>query len=553
MSILSNHSANVINFANDFLFRENKRFLDPLDKTIITYNQPSYACVFAKTQVGKTNAICILIQKSLSCNSLVFVMSDNKIDQQAQLFERVSNYLSENEIICKVLKITDKDYQNDLVECIESKIPVITFCLNNYSQLANIENNLIYCAAHLASLFIYRNIVMICDEADVAIQDPETEIITSSMTVSHKNWIELSSFVSKEIECVDLKRIFVTSTPDCCLLLYNIPSQYFLHLTESESYSGYNEISFKNFENEDSVFSMLDDEVKRIQRSKPEIILYVVERIKNGDCSHNNVFLNLIKRYPGININIYNGDGITVYSKNPKFVKALKTFKVEYTTLSNNTYLLKKSTLIADFYSYCNISGESVIITIGKDLITRGISYVSKNIFFYNSPPIFATTMFYKPGKTLHQAALNQCIGRLTGNVGKNVIRTLYTQKDVYDSYISYNRNQDLYVKNIKEANLDISTCDTLNYTSFVNYSTRTLERPKLKLKLNIQKESTFVEGEIDGVNLTLLKKWYKENSLVGKMIRFKVLKYQNKTLKTVLIMISLLKNLFTIYGEEDL
>lgn len=76
------------------------------------------------------------------------------------------------------------------------------------------------------------------------------------------------------------------------------------------------------------------------------------------------------------------------------------------------------------------------VITIGKDLINRGISFVSSHV-----KPLCATRMILSCGGKMPATTLNQTIGRILGNALPGVPRYLYSNEDVYNSYVAYNKN----------------------------------------------------------------------------------------------------------------
>jgi hypothetical protein len=164
--------------------------------------------------------------------------------------------------------------------------------------------------------------------------------------------------------------------------------------------------------------------------------------------------------------------------------------------------------------------GENCVLTIGKDLICRGISYVGED----TEAPITATVMFYRPGKNMNAVGICQTIGRITGCAMPNLERKLYCPKDVYNTYVKYNQNQETYIKEITKEGNTSTTKDTVDSLLFKNFR-HPIDRQKLNIQMNMESdEETDVEDTdlvIDGVNLTKLRKWINGNTLVGKMIRY--------------------------------
>ncbi len=167
-----------------------------------------------------------------------------------------------------------------------------------------------------------------------------------------------------------------------------------------------------------------------------------------------------------------------------------------------------------------------MVLTIGKDLISRGISFVSSS----KINPLTATTMIYKPGQTLHQVGLCQAIGRLTGIAQPNLKRRLYSTDEVASEYLSFIKNQTTIIDTIKENGyrMDTETIEEI----VLEKSKRSMDRKKL----NINKDFKYLEesssgsdtefegaseGRIDGVKLTSLRKWLNDDTIVGKMVRY--------------------------------
>jgi hypothetical protein len=132
----------------------------------------------------------------------------------------------------------------------------------------------------------------------------------------------------------------------------------------------------------------------------------------------------------------------------------------------------------------------------------------------------------------MNAVGICQTIGRITGCAMPNLNRTLYCPKDVYETYISYNKNQEKFIKEI-EQNDEVTTKVVIDSTVFEKYS-RPIDRPKLNLKMKMEKtvetesESTDSgdsgdeeETIIDGVELKKLRNWINRDTLVGRMINY--------------------------------
>jgi hypothetical protein len=224
-------------------------------------------------------------------------------------------------------------------------------------------------------------------------------------------------------------------------------------------------------------------------------------------------------------VNTYNSNGISTYIRSVslanKFEHQLKKYEIKFT--KKDKYYQIKNITIRKFYTIVKKIGENCVVTIGKDLICRGISYVGEN----QTEPITATTMFYKPGSTMHAVGICQTIGRITGCAMPSLNRRLYASKDVYDTYIKYNKNQEQFIKKIEKSNDSTITKDIIEELVFNKYK-RSIDRMKLNLTMNMEdteseesEDSDYVEGEIDGVDLAKLIKWINGKTLVGRMINY--------------------------------
>lgn len=193
----------------------------------------------------------------------------------------------------------------------------------------------------------------------------------------------------------------------------------------------------------------------------------------------------------------------------------------------NDKLFTIKSMTIRKFYSICKRLKENCVVTIGKDLISRGISYVSED----KHDPLTATTMIYKPGTSLHSVGICQTIGRITGCAMPSLKRRLYAPKDVIDTYNAYNRNQEAYIANITnvlESKGDAKlTKDVVAEMTFEKFK-RNIDRSKLKLKMNMLKDDDqFVAGDDESTMKRLIDMWWNADTIIGKILTF-VYKHKN-------------------------
>jgi len=480
--------------------------------------------IYAPTQVGKSAATCVFIETCFRYNTPVIVSTDNKTDQQEQLYCRIKRDLALSGCDAVMLKVSDRTFKKDLKNCIETTKKFVIFCLDNSSQIEELTTQLAQSYLRNPKMKEIKRIAIIHDEADTITKDKETELKNNDQAKSHQQWIELKELITKQMAPMELKRVFVTATPENCMMLYNIECPDVMRLEIPAFYRGYKDIEHVDLEDDDDINELIKEEVERIRDYETsEAILYCIDRkVEDG---HTVVFKSLSKKLNCI-VNTYNGQGISTYMRTKElcvnFEKKLKKENIKY--IKKDKYYNIKNLSIRTFYSILKKIGERCVVTIGKDLICRGISYVGDD----QRHPITATTMFYKPGKTMHAVGINQSIGRITGCAMYNLPRKLYTPQNVYDTYIRYNKNQEQYMKSI-EKNSEMSiTKEVIERLVFEKYE-RKIDRIKLNLYMNMREPRSDDESEpdsdeedkIDGVDLNKVRRWIHDDSVVGKMIKY--------------------------------
>lgn len=509
------NQVNVTAFSENIMKKENikvhkyERFL--LSKNI-------NGLMYSPTQVGKSMAICDVIRVCLKDNVPVIVSSDNKTDQCEQLYNRMKSELGDTDV--KLIKITETNFAKLQKAFKDSNNRVIIFCLDNSSQIEKVISNISQIHSRYEHVRSIKKIALIHDEADTVAKDKQTDISNGDQAVSHQKWIELVNFINNQMSYIDLKRIFVTATPENVCMLYNIESPEVIKLEIPNTYRGYKDIKYNNLEDDLNMRDILKEEIKRIREDGTfEVILYCIDRkIANGQ----DLVLNDMAKTLKCVVNTYNGNGILTILRDAvsaeNFELLLKKSKTSYKRNSKTSFTMKKLP-IRKFYTFCKEIGEKCIVTIGKDLIARGISYVGEDAI----NPLTATTIIYKPGMTMHAVGICQTIGRITGCAMPDLQRRVYAPADVIKTYRVYNENQEKYINRIlKESSR--TTCQIIQDTEFAHFN-RGIDRNKLDLKMKMKKfalkePENVNELSKDGVNLKKLRKWLNNNSLVGKMVR---------------------------------
>ena len=511
-NVQKRNQVNVETFAYNIIQKKNKK-----TKKYHKYwdSKSVNGILYAPTQVGKSEAIGDFIEMCLVNNVPGIISTANKVDQNELLYSRMmARFAGSNVCFMQVNRSFDKTFE----KCIKEKNNrFVIFCLDNASQIKKLIKNIEWASTSNGKMENIKKFAIVHDEADTITKDSNTCNINDDQAVSHKKWIELIN-VFNGLENVDLKRIFVTATPENCLMMYEIDNADLIQLEIPSNYRGYKDIKCTPFEDDLGIKELLKDQVLRVKAEKTnEVILYCVERkIMDGQ----NVVLRSIADHVGCIVNTYNGKGITVVIKNQEqqklFISELVNNKIKFVQ-DNDCFTIKKIT-IRKFYTICKKIGETCVITIGKDLIARGISYVSED----QIDPLTATTIIFIPGMTLNAVAIAQAIGRVTGTASPGYTRRLFAPEDVINTYLAYNRNQEAFIKKIRDSLDNQLTMDIIDEMTDFEKFKRPIDRKKLGLKMKmIEPEHGHVHGEIDGVDLAKLNKWINDDSLVGKMVRY--------------------------------
>lgn len=512
MTVENQNKEKTKNFAEKILNTENQkknRYVKFLESSSVN------ALIYAPTQVGKSDATREFIQTCFKANVPVIVSTDNKNDQNEQLFHRISSHLSGADV--KLMKVSDKSFGDDLKACIQTGMHRFAiFCLDNSAQIEKLIINLTSLVTrHPNEMEMLRKIAIIHDEADQITKDRDTDNICPEQAESHKKWLELINLINLNIGYIDLKRVFVTATPENTIMLYNIDCPDVMKLDIPVGYTGYKDIQCIELEDDLDIRGILENQVARIKSGCTyEAILYCIDRkVVDG---HENVMMALAG-YLRCVINTYNGNGITTFmrtvSLSKRFEAMLKKDNIPYRRV-DQIFTIKHLT-IRKFYAMCKKLKEKCVVTIGKDLISRGISYVSEDAY----EPLTATTMIYKPGTTMHSVGITQTIGRITGCAMPTLKRRLYAPKDVIDTYNAYNRNQEAYIAQIeKDTKL---TKDVIANMTFETFK-RNIDRSKLKLKMNMVQDRghSVAEDDIDTMK-RLIDMWWNANTIIGKILKF--------------------------------
>jgi len=502
---------------------------DDIKETRVTkttiYNERK-VLTYAPTQVGKTNAIINIVKDCVSRGISIVISSDNKKDQMIQLFNRLVKTVEEDYDTFKNCFITTVDNKNfdSIVENMEEYNTFVICLLDNKTQIQKTYEKII-------SIHEQKQLGSVCiinDEGDVVTKARNITDV-ANQPESHKKWIEFTQKTSDR--GISVKRVFVSATPENVVYIHK--PGYLWDLPIPDNYVGHDKINFNELNDFSSqqITRILAREV-RLRKQEGGIILYCVERNKDSDENDNNqmkvfndIVLNL--KQTGLDaVTMYNSDGIKVVFRLKKqktmFINKIETLDLKYTMDNNVINVNKRDIVISKFYGYLQSCDCKVVLTIGKDLISRGISFVSD----HKENPLTATTMIYKPGHQLHCVALCQAIGRLTGTAQSKLSRRLYTTDDVYNNYMTFIENQKEIIKAIKENGNKVD--DSLISDIALWKMSRPVDRKTLKL----EKDMVFWEDTEDMESDSgydsdedrmkrLINMWWGANTTIGKILKF--------------------------------
>ena len=476
--------------------------------------------ITAPTQVGKTNAICEFMKVAIGMEIPVILSCDNKTNQLDQICSRVTTYFDRS---VSVIKVSNK-MSDQILENVQAGNQFIIVCLDNFSQISKVKNVL----NNILTFDLDINkIAIIHDEGDVVTKHANIETIEDSQSKSHQEWLSMIEYF--ESANIDLKRIFVSATPENVVYKYGI--EKIISLIAPNDYIGYQNINYKSIKDtittKEDIDILTHEQDNHYGSGTSGVILYCTDRkIMEGQ----DITLRTVCQSKSITctVSTYNGNGITARFEYPDaFESSLKKFiilkknakesKITYirqdTLYAAGLFVIQKMS-IAEFYKLCKDTGNTVVITIGMDLMARGISFVSSKDDKNNT--LAATSMIYRPGNTMHAVGLCQAIGRITGTARPDLPRTLYATQAVIENYTNFNKNQQQYLKTLRE-NKGVVSKEIMGQIELNNKLTRPLDRPVLKLNPKYKKETT---GNTDEMK-RLVNLWWNADTIIGKILKF--------------------------------
>ena len=337
-----------------------------------------------------------------------------------------------------------------------------------------------------------------------------------------------------------MTRIFVTATPENVVYKYSI--RHVISLEIPLEYQGFEAIRYEPLRKENIPAILRRDIAEKRRIAENGIILYNIERVREGrgkkkELGQDIALANVIEHCPDVVCSVYNGNGITVYL--PPEYRSFFEVQLKQYNLHKKSQLLKYTVIETDehidhlfqvknisigwFYQFCKNIDIDIVITIGCDLMNRGISFCSIK---KETNVLAATTMIYAPNPQRHGVGLVQTIGRICGTSRPDLPRVLYAPEPIIQKYKAMCENQKHYIPNLQSGlNRDKHMDSEKFFQGFPlpNRYPGLTDRPNVGLTVQFEKskEASTDDGCIDGVELSQLRKLCNGRYIVSKMLRY--------------------------------
>lgn len=410
--------------------------------------------ITSPTQVGKTTYIIENCKKNENKPYLFILTCDNSKAQMAQLKDRLKRDGGIEALDLK--QATKSRVQHQL--CLGRAVFLVM--LNNGSQISKLDS----LVNSLRLLTRPKKYIVFHDEADTINKDDSgCNIDDLSVAISHRGWV--SFFHGLSTRCEDVKRFWVTATPENCSTISNIVGRDIVVLPKPSDYVPIN----RNIDWNGELDEKVEFEIERIREAKSnEVILYCVDRKKEN---HNKLALEISQKYNCVSFS-YNGDGFKIYKRGAPLNLKLSS-SVGIPTV------LKK------------LKGSDPIVVVGYTLMDRGISFVAEKVDG-DKFPLTATIMFYDGGVSRHLVGLAQIFGRICGNSRPDITRrVVYCKSSVFSDYFFYIKNQNTIYKRLCEFE-ELTMMENLSDSDESVKIVRDLDRPNLKIVNGEYKRSSY-------------------------------------------------------------
>lgn len=533
-SIQKRETTRITKCSHSFLLHERMQ-------TILNNENKENCLIYAPCQVGKTNASITMMTECIKKGYMIVYSTDNKSDQMDQADFRISNDIKVKlnhmnvSVIC-MSNVTEKRFKSMLKKNVQQNIPTVILIMDNDSQIQKLRERFVLLESDDV---VIPPVVLFHDEGDIITKDENVHHITNEQATSHKAWLQFTRFFySKHIP---LKRVFVTATPENVVYKYRIRDV--INLEIPSNYQGFESIEYHELQNENIPTIFRSEIAHKRHRGENGIILYNIERVREGrgkkkEVGQDVALANVIEHCSDAVCSVYNGNGITVYLpsqyrrpfetqiKQYNNTKTKKSHLVKYTVIETDEHIdhlfQLKNVSIGWFYQFCKNIGVDIVVTIGCDLMNRGISFCS----IKKEPnELAATTMIYRPNSQRHGVGIVQTVGRICGTCRPDLKRTLYAPKPIIEKYKTMCENQKDFIPALQKELEEKPEMDSEKF--FQEFRLKRvlkglMDRPNLKLKPQFRKEEIVEQhGFIDGVNLDKLRKLCNAELVVSKMIRY--------------------------------
>ena len=245
-------------FKNSNIFNRNKQYTiflanEVLDRKInkkihykkIFESNSLNIVIYAPPQVGKTNAIIDVVFTSMCKGSPVLLTTDNKCNQLEQLLARLNLRIKEEKIRIDIINMDSMSiskFEKAVEKCIERRDSnFVIMCLDNGSSITKIARLFERLSNKPEFTNFIKQLAIVSDEADTVTKNEDVEKSNSEQAVSHRAWINMIKMLSQTI---DIKRFFITSTPENILMKYDVNCKDVLSLEVPSNYRGYKDIEY---------------------------------------------------------------------------------------------------------------------------------------------------------------------------------------------------------------------------------------------------------------------------------------------------------------------
>jgi hypothetical protein len=174
---------------------------------------------------------------------------------------------------------------------------------------------------------------------------------------------------------------------------------------------------------------------------------------------------------------------------------------------------------LADFYTMCDNIGIKCMITVGRDMLTRGITCASKNTL----NPLAAVTMIYTPSATSYAVSVNQVLGRICGSVRPDLTRRVFTTEAVWKMYIGYNESQEkciaAFLDPTNNGKISSAIIDDTPVKKFGQMERKILRAEYKNFEVEITPPG--YDNNDNNRMKQLVDNWYGKSTIIGKIFTF--------------------------------